>query len=25
MDFGMIAYVIPLRRHPKTYNKKPLM
>ncbi len=25
MDFGMIAYVIPLSRHPKTYNKKSLM
>lgn len=25
MDFGMIAYVVPLDRYPKTYNKKPLM
>jgi hypothetical protein len=25
MDFGMIAYVVPLSRYPKTYNKKPLM
>ncbi len=25
MDFGMIAYVVPLSRYPKTYNMKPLM
>ncbi len=25
MDFGMITYVVPLERFPKTYNKRPLM
>ena len=25
MDFGMIAYVVPLERVPKTYNRHPLM
>lgn len=25
MAFGMIGYVIPLDRYPKTYNKQPLM
>ena len=25
MTFGMIGYVIPLERYPKTYNKQPLM
>lgn len=25
MDFGMISYVVPLSRYPKTYNKHPLM
>ena len=25
MDFGMIAYVIPLERYPKTYNGHPLL
>jgi len=25
MNFGMIAYEIPLSRYPKTYNKQPLM
>jgi hypothetical protein len=25
MSFGMIGYVIPLQRYPKTYNKQPLM
>ena len=25
MDFGMIAYVVPLERCPKTYNGHPLM
>ena len=25
MDFGMITYVVPLERFPKTYNKHPLM
>ncbi|MDA1215688.1 MAG: DUF1801 domain-containing protein, partial [Chloroflexi bacterium] len=25
MAFGMIGYVIPLERYPKTYNKQPLM
>ena len=25
MDFGMIAYVIPLETYPKTYNSHPLM
>ncbi len=25
MDFGMIAYVVPLERVPKTYNGHPLM
>ena len=24
MDFGMIGYVIPLKRYPKTYNGHPL-
>ncbi|MEX2230039.1 MAG: DUF1801 domain-containing protein [Dehalococcoidia bacterium] len=24
MQFGMISYVIPLKRYPKTYNKQPL-
>ena len=24
MTFGMIGYVIPLSRYPKTYNKQPL-
>ena len=24
MQLGMIAYVIPLERYPKTYNKQPL-
>ena len=24
MQYGMISYVIPLERYPKTYNKKPL-
>ena len=24
MDFGMIAYVVPLSRYPKTYNGHPL-
>ena len=24
MLYGMISYVIPLKRYPKTYNKKPL-
>lgn len=24
MDYGMIAWVIPLRRYPNTYNGKPL-
>ena len=24
MDFGMIAYVVPLERYPKTYNDHPL-
>ena len=24
MDFGMIAYVVPLERYPKTYNGHPL-
>lgn len=24
MDYGMIVYSIPLRRHPETYNGKPL-
>ena len=24
MDFGMIAYVVPLARYPKTYNGHPL-
>lgn len=24
-DFGMVSYVVPLARYPKTYNKKPLM
>ena len=23
MDFGMIAYVVPLARYPKTYNGHP--
>ncbi len=25
VDFGMIAYVIPLETYPETYNKHPLM
>ena len=25
MDFGMITYVIPLERYPKTYNGHPLL
>ena len=25
MNWGMITYQVPLSRHPKTYNKKPLM
>jgi uncharacterized protein YdhG (YjbR/CyaY superfamily) len=25
MSFGMIAYVIPLKRYPETYNGEPLM
>lgn len=25
MDFGMLAYVVPLKRYPKTYNGRPLM
>ena len=25
MDFGMIAYVVPLTRYPQTYNGHPLM
>ena len=25
MDFGMIAYVVPLDRYPQTYNGHPLM
>lgn len=25
MDFGMIAYVVPLKRAPETYNGHPLM
>ena len=25
MDFGMIAYVVPLETHPDTYNGHPLM
>ncbi len=25
MDFGMIAYVVPLDKYPKTYNGHPLM
>lgn len=25
MAFGMIAYVVPLSRYPRTYNKQPLM
>ena len=24
MQYGMISYVIPLARYPKTYNKQPL-
>ena len=24
MDFGMIAYVVPLKRYPRTYNGHPL-
>ena len=24
MDFGMIAYVVPLARYPETYNGHPL-
>lgn len=25
VSFGMLAYVVPLERYPKTYNKQPLM
>jgi len=25
LDFGMLAYVVPLRRFPDTYNGRPLM
>ncbi|MDB4907992.1 MAG: hypothetical protein JWO05_2776 [Gemmatimonadetes bacterium] len=25
MNWGMLAYEIPLKRHPDTYNKQPLM
>lgn len=25
MNWGMITYQVPLKRHPDTYNKKPLM
>jgi hypothetical protein len=25
MSFGMISYVVPLSRYPKTYNRQPLM
>lgn len=25
VDFGMLAYVVPLRRYPETYNGHPLM
>lgn len=25
MNWGMITYQVPLRRHPNTYNKQPLM
>ncbi len=25
MEFGMIGYVVPLARYPKTYNKRPLV
>jgi hypothetical protein len=25
MNWGMIAYEVPLERYPDTYNKKPLM
>lgn len=25
MDFGLIAYVVPLARHPETYNGHPLI
>lgn len=25
IEFGMISYVVPLSRYPKTYNKRPLM
>ena len=25
MEFGMISYVVPLSRYPRTYNGKPLM
>lgn len=25
MEFGMISYVVPLARYPKTYNKRPLL
>ena len=25
MNWGMIAYEVPLKRHPDTYNKQPLM
>lgn len=24
VDFGMLAYVVPLERYPTTYNKRPL-
>lgn len=24
MQFGMIGYVVPLKRYPETYNKQPL-
>jgi uncharacterized protein YdhG (YjbR/CyaY superfamily) len=25
VSFGMLAYVVPLERYPKTYNQQPLM
>jgi hypothetical protein len=25
MEFGMLAYVVPLSRYPETYNERPLM
>jgi len=25
MDFGMIAYYVPLKKYPNTHNKKPLI